>query len=287
MALSLKASLSTAIVGGLLCARAAAVPTTVKRQAAITALSTAQIAAFSPYTHYAGTASCSPESTLAWDCGATCEANPSFEPVASGGDGAITQFWFVGFDPTLEEVIVGHQGTDVSKILPILEDLDIVLEKLDPTLFPGASESTEVHSGFAGSQDRWLSPKFLCRLGAAIGLLDSVFLPLHLPSTVATRFVGYGLPRVGNEAFANYVDAQYQKVSVTHMNNREDIIPILPGAHSDTTTRPARFTSKTLASGWHAPDNTDDRCIVGDVPNTFLGNLTEHGGPYGGIEMGC
>ncbi|TBU54205.1 hypothetical protein BD310DRAFT_951591 [Dichomitus squalens] len=276
MALSLKASLSTAIVGGLLCARAAAVPTTVKRQAAITALSTAQIAAFSPYTHYAGTASCSPESTLAWDCGATCEANPSFEPVASGGDGAINQFWFVGFDPTLEEVIVGHQGTDVSKILPILEDLDIVLEKLDPTLFPGASESTEDTAALRA-----------LRIGAAIGLLDSVFLPLHLPSTVATRFVGYGLPRVGNEAFANYVDAQYQKVSVTHINNREDIIPILPGAHSDTTTRPARFTSKTLASGWHAPDNTDDRCIVGDVPNTFLGNLTDHGGPYGGIEMGC
>ncbi|TBU40517.1 hypothetical protein BD309DRAFT_982417 [Dichomitus squalens] len=225
MALSLKASLSTAIVGGLLCARAAAVPTTVKRQAAITALSTAQIAAFSPYTHYAGTASCSPESTLAWDCGATCEANPSFEPVASGGDGAINQFWFVGFDPTLEEVIVGHQGTDVSSWSPC--------------------RSSNGYSEIQRNQ------------GAAIGLLDSVFLPLHLPSTVATRFVGYGLPRVGNEAFANYVDAQYQKVSVTHINNREDIIPILPGAHSDTTTRPARFTSKTLASGWHAPELLD------------------------------
>ena len=93
MAPCLKAGLAAAIVGGLLsCAHAAAVPTTVKRQAAITALSTAQITAFRPYTHYASTAYCSPASTLAWDCGANCEANPTFEPVASGGDGAVTQF---------------------------------------------------------------------------------------------------------------------------------------------------------------------------------------------------
>lgn len=41
-------------------------------------------------------------------------------------------------------------------------------------------------------------------LGAAIALLDSVYLPLHLPaSTVFTTSV-FGLPRVGNPAFANY-----------------------------------------------------------------------------------
>lgn len=47
---------------------------------------------------------------------ANCQANPSFEPVASGGDGVDTQFWFVGYNPTSDEVIVSHQGTDASKM---------------------------------------------------------------------------------------------------------------------------------------------------------------------------
>jgi hypothetical protein len=43
---------------------------------------------------------------------ANCNANSGFEPVASGGDGDSIQYWFVGYDPALEEVIVSHQGTD-------------------------------------------------------------------------------------------------------------------------------------------------------------------------------
>ena len=102
---SSKTRLSTALAAcGLLCAwQAAAFPTFARRGeeeassgSSITALSTAQVTAFRPYTHYASTGYCSPASTLAWDCGHNCQANPSFEPVASGGDGDLTQFcaWF-------------------------------------------------------------------------------------------------------------------------------------------------------------------------------------------------
>ena len=58
----------------------------------ITAVPPAEIASFAPYTHFASTAYCTPNTTLAWDCGANCDANPLFQPVASGGDGVITQF---------------------------------------------------------------------------------------------------------------------------------------------------------------------------------------------------
>lgn len=64
-------------------------------------------------------------------------------------------------------------------------------------------------------------------LGAAIALLDSVYLPLHLPSNTTFKTVTYGLPRVGNQAFADYVDANVGDVS--HVNNEEDPVPILPG----------------------------------------------------------
>jgi hypothetical protein len=97
-----------------LAASAAAAPL-VARQA-ITALSTTQINSYTPYTHYASTAYCSPASTLAWNCGANCNANPGFKPIASGGDGGGTQYWYVGWDPTLKTVIVAHQGTDTSQM---------------------------------------------------------------------------------------------------------------------------------------------------------------------------
>src|SRR5882757_5147936 len=37
---------------------------------------------------------------------------------------------------------------------------------------------------------------YLIHLGAAISLLDSVYLPLHLPSTITYKTVTYGMPRV-------------------------------------------------------------------------------------------
>ena len=110
-----------------------AAPPLLEARQAITTLSTSQITAFRPFTHYASTAYCNPSTTLNWTCGANCDANPTFKPVASGGDGNGTQFCkqihkshshyglirsycvgYVGYDPTLETVIVAHQGTNRS-----------------------------------------------------------------------------------------------------------------------------------------------------------------------------
>ena len=34
-------------------------------------------------------------------------------------------------------------------------------------------------------------------------------------------------------------------------------------------------------------DNPSTGCIVGDVPNIFEGDLSDHDGPYNGVTMGC
>ena len=62
-------------------------------------------------------------------------------------------------------------------------------------------------------------------LGAALALLDGVFLSLHIKELVTV--VGYGMPRVGNRAFANFVDSQLAE-RVMHVNNKEDPIPTVP-----------------------------------------------------------
>ena len=65
-------------------------------------------------------------------------------------------------------------------------------------------------------------------LGGALALLDGVFLSLQLPKNVTVKVISYGMPRVGNQAFANLVDSQLSGL-VTHVNNQEDPIPTVPG----------------------------------------------------------
>ncbi|KIJ93133.1 hypothetical protein K443DRAFT_646862 [Laccaria amethystina LaAM-08-1] len=294
-------------VSALLCASvvdAAPPPELVKRQA-ITPLTAAQISTFKPFTFFASTAYCNPSNMLAWNCGATCNANADFMPVASGGDGSDVQFWYVGFSPSQKTVIVAHQGTDTSEMhaKPDATDVDVLLKPLNPTLFPGISSSIEAHSGFANEQAK-TATKILAAvrtaisahsatkvtivghsLGAALALLDSVYLPLHI-SGVTFRTVGYGMPRVGNQAFADYVDAH---LSLTHINNKKDPVPIIPGRFLGFHHPSGEVHIMESGSWVSCPgqDNTSKECTVGDVPNIFEGNTNDHHGPYDGVNMGC
>ena len=117
-------------------------------------------------------------------------------------------------------------------------------------------------------------------LGAALSLLDAVYLPLHIKG-VSFQTVLYGLPRVGNQAFADYVDAHV--TSFTRINNKEDPIPIVPGRFLGFH-HPSGEVHIMDSGAWVAcpgQDNTSDECIVGDVPNIFEGDESDHDGPYG------
>ncbi|KAF7333769.1 Lipase-3 domain-containing protein [Mycena venus] len=307
-----------------LAAFAVAAPPLSVRQS-ITTLSTAQISAFRPYTFYASAGYCTSASTLTWNCGVPCAANPTFKPVASGGDGTVIQFWFVGYDPTLETVIVSHQGTDPEHILPLLTDANFILEPLNPLLFPGLSPSVLVHSGFAdehaatatdvlaavkNATTRFGATKVTMvghSLGGALSLIESVYLPLHVTG-VTFQTILYGLPRVGNQEFADLASAGN---TVTHINNMEDPIPILPPTSSlplesfhhptgeihiqardsgDWDSCPGEYSHGiqivlSLNISIAGEDNISPLCSTGDVTVTN-GNLTNHDGPYDGVEMG-
>ncbi|KAI0285637.1 lipase [Russula brevipes] len=279
--------------------------TAIKRTG-ITPLSSAQIDAFAPFTHFASTAYCDSSTTIDWSCGANCQANPDFQPVAAGGDGAGTQFWFVGFSPSLNTVIVAHQGTNPQEILADLTDLDFFLEPLDSSLFPGIPSAVKAHNGFAREQastalailsavQKTLSEHGVSSvtvvghsLGGALALLDGVFLSMRLPSNVTVKVVTFGMPRVGNQAFANFVDSRLRGL-VTHVNNKKDPIPIVPGRGLGFH-HPSGEIHIQDSGVWDVcpgQDNPSGLCTVGDVGNVLLGNLLDHAGPYAGITMGC
>jgi len=267
-------------------------------------LTAAQVAAFKPYTHYAGAAACEPAATRAWTCGRHCTARPGFTPIASGGNGATTQYWYVGYDSALQSAIVGFQGTDAAKILPLITNANFNLRSLDSALFPGVASSVKVHDGFGDAQERSATAVLsavrtvLARygvtkvavvghsLGGAIATISALHLAVNLPAGTAIKGVTYGMPRVGNAAFANLVNA---RAVLNRINNQDDIVPIVPGrfmgfAHTEGELHILNNNAWVNCPG---QDNTDADCTIGYVPNLWSGEPNDHGGPYGGVSLGC
>ncbi|KAH9937882.1 lipase [Epithele typhae] len=258
-----------------------------KRAAAATAMTDAQMAAIKPYVFYESATYCR-ASTLVpnWNCGAWCDANPDFKPVAAGGDNSGTQplrlvEGFVGYDPKTQEVVVSHQGTDLRSIEQLIEDFNLVFTNLDSTLFPGMSSDIKVYKGFQDAFKKRVSAtdtlaavqkamstfntkKVVATghsLGSAMALLESLYYHLNLPDA-NVRFFGTGLPRVGNQAFADFIDAA--PLSASFLTNARDIFP-----------RPAP----------ERQENGDQHCSVGEV-SLLHQNVSAHNGPYGGINIG-
>ena len=125
-------------------------------------------------------------------------------------------------------------------------------------------------------------------LGGALALLDGVFLSLQLSEDVTVKVISYGMPRVGNQLFANFVDSQLSGL-VTHVNNMEDPIPTVPGMFLKFH-HPSGEIHIQDSGAWDAcpgQDNPSKLCIVGDVNYIWKGRLNNHDGPYAGIAMGC
>jgi len=172
-------------------------------------------------------------------------------------------------------------------------------------LFPGVSSSVKAHSGFAGQHAKSATAVLAAvkqamsahsatsittvghSLGAAISLLEVLYLSIQIPSATVS-FIGYGLPRVGNQAFASLIDSMLPN-RVSHVNNKEDVVPILPGEFLGFV-HPSGEKHIMDDNSWVAcpgEDNDSDECSTGDVSNIFEGDTSDHDGPYDGVEMGC
>ncbi|KAJ1306613.1 hypothetical protein OPQ81_007611 [Rhizoctonia solani] len=280
---------------------AAAAPALVNRDTAVSVISAATISTYAPYASFASAAYCSTAST--WTC-AQCKNLPGFVPYATGGDGDAIPKWYVGWWPAQSTVVVGHQGTNPAQLESLLTDAEVILESLSTSLFPGVSSSVKAHDGFVKAQANTATTilagvksllsthsgsKVLVvghSLGGAIATLDALYFKLNLPSTVSIKAVTFGLPRVGNQAFANLIDTQIADFS--YVTNEKDLVPILPGRFLGYV-HPSGEKHIVAAGLWYAcvgQDNTSVDCSTGAVPNIFDGNTDDHAGPYDGVYIG-
>ncbi|TRM58502.1 Alpha/Beta hydrolase protein [Schizophyllum amplum] len=268
----------------------------------VTTLTADAIAGFAPYTEFAAAAYC-PQGIETWQCGDSCTANGDFELYGYGGDGGDVQYYYLGYSPSLQTIIVAHQGTDPTELESVLTDVDFPQDSLDATLFPGAPTDALVHGGFRDAQadtaDIVLAGVRALMassgtssvtavghsLGGAIAEMDAVFLKLNIPEAVVNA-VTFGKPRVGNPAWAELVDASVD--SFRRVNNMDDLVPILPGrglgfAHPEGEVHIVQEGEWVACPG--NDDADDEECTIQTVPNIFEGNVLDHLGPYAGIYI--
>ncbi|KDN47053.1 hypothetical protein RSAG8_03830, partial [Rhizoctonia solani AG-8 WAC10335] len=279
---------------------AGAAPTLLDRGTSISVVPAATISTYIPYASFASAAYCSAAST--WTC-AQCKNLPGFVPYSTGGDGDAVPKWYVGWWPAQSTVVVGHQGTNPAQLESLLTDAEVAMGSLSTSLFPGVSSSVKAHDGFMKAQadtattilaavktllTAHSASKVLAighSLGGAIATLDALYFKLNLPSTVSIKAVTFGLPRVGNQDFANLIDSKITDFS--HVTHEKDLVPIIPGRFLGYVHPSGE---KHIAAGsWYAcvgQDNTNADCSTGAVPNIFDGNTQDHAGPYDGVYIG-
>jgi len=271
--------------------------------AAPTPLSQDQIDAYTPYTYLAGAAYCEPTLTLNWTCGVDCDKVPGFVPFASGGTGNSVQYWYVGYWPEQNTTVVAHQGTHVADVLSIITDINYNPVAINGTLYPGLPHGIEVHDGFQQEHAKTAIDVLFAvyehmtvyntnhvtivghSLGAAIGLLDAVMLPIYLPN-IEIKTVFYGLPRVGNSAFADYVDEKLP--DLVHINHNKDPVPTVPGRGMGFA-HPSNEIHITDDNVWNqcvGQDSIAEGCTIDTVPNVLEGNILNHLYWYNGIKIG-
>ncbi|KAF5319026.1 hypothetical protein D9611_012729 [Ephemerocybe angulata] len=204
-------------------------------------LKAADILALKPYARLAAITYCPINQIKQWTC-AKCKDEP-FDLIASGGNGATVQNWFVGWDKSLKKLIVAYEGTVPTAPASVITDLKFTPKPLRRDLFPDAPADAMTHNGFGDAHAA--SAKDVLRavkagmgkyktksvtvvghsLGAGIAIIESGQLAAQIPGA-KIETIAFSSPRVGNPAFAKYVSS---RAKITRINNMSDPVPELPG----------------------------------------------------------
>ncbi|KAK0188335.1 Alpha/Beta hydrolase protein [Armillaria mellea] len=265
-------------------------------------------AAFSRPAFFSRVAYCSSASVTNFSCGAPCDAldAQSVEILATGGDGGTVPRFVIAHDKSTNSIVVAHQGTDPQNILSILNDAEFVLTPIDTEFFPSAAgKNIEVHSGFQGTFSRTASTVLSTvqsalastgaqsvvvtghSLGAALATLDTLMFHDAL-ANISIQTTTFGSPRVGNQAFADFVDSSLLNEGFARITNKADPVPhspplVLDFVHAEGEVHLGDIGA-VLCEG---QENKSDSCADGIGMLDIADGVGDHLGPYfDGISFG-
>ncbi|KAJ2913347.1 hypothetical protein MD484_g7063, partial [Candolleomyces efflorescens] len=186
--------------------------------------------------------------------------------------------------------------------LPVITSINFDFKPLRSSLFPGVSSSIKTHDGFGDAHAASASAVLAAvrtglskyntkkvaltghSLGGAIAIIATAHLSVQIPG-VQLRTITYGSPRVGNQAFVDFVNA---RSVMNRINNKDDLVPILPGRGLKfaQTEGEIHIVNSNAWVSCPGQDNTNSQCTIGYVGNIFEGDRNDHKGPYDGITLG-
>lgn len=252
---------------------------------------------------FARAAYCSTSSVLNLTCGEPCKALGDVEVLFAGGDDKTTPRFYVAHDKSAQTIVVSHQGTNTKSLASLINDIVLTRSPANPDRFKGVSKDASIHDGFNAAFERTadqvintvkqgLTDKGVKKvavighsLGAAIAMLDAIALKSALGSDVAITTTLFGLPRVGNKEWADFVDATLGDTLTWVSNNQDPVVQVPPreiGFEHPSHQVHIKPGNETIACGGRENSN----CSEGN--SLFQSSFADHRGPYftAAIPMG-
>ncbi|CAJ0871116.1 8252_t:CDS:2 [Entrophospora sp. SA101] len=265
----------------------------------IKSISNEQIKTFTTFANYASAAYCRVEDIVKWDC-PTCKTVPETVVIKVITAPKTDTQVFIAKDSTSKQLIVSYRGTVRTSFRNILTDGSLVLRPYPPA--PNAKVHTGFFKAFLESRKDVIeevtnfmetNPDFKVvltghSLGGAIATLTALDLVQNNKKLVSEEnlfIFTYGLPRIGNQEFANFVDSQ---LKLNRIVNFEDAVPRLPPKFLDYKHSGSEFWISDPAK---APTDAiiecqgqeDNKCSLSVKPLKL--NIRDHEGPYIGVSM--
>ncbi|KAL0579509.1 hypothetical protein V5O48_002493 [Marasmius crinis-equi] len=248
---------------------------------------------------------CSSAAVTSWQCGPPCDViGKGVKVIQAGGDDGLIPMYFVANDPADNSIIVAHQGTNPTHVLSIVNDIKFLPKDLNATRFASLKgKGLKVHDGFQQTFERTADGVLSAvkqgmadfktnkvrvaghSLGAAIAVLDSVMLKQELGDSIDLQTSVFGMPRTGNQEFADFVDSTLGDTFV-RITNQNDPVPRLPprdpfgfqhtsGEIHIKSVDDAGQATELLA----CPGQENENCADGNNPLSLTG-IPNHLGPY-------
>jgi len=267
-----------------------------------------EISDFARIAQFTRASFCSTPVVQKWACGEACDANPQTRPIIAGGNNAEIPQFFVAFDPPSNSIVVAHQGTDRKDADSVFNDVDLFFDDPDEITFPGAKEAgAQLHGGFQDTFNRTSQDVLDAvqsgianfkatnvivtghSLGAAIGLLDTMFLAQHLDPAISIKSVIFGLPRTGNKKWADFVDktVKDRNVDFQFFVNGDDPVPKVPPVALGFQHPSGEIFQKNNTASietLRCPGQENENCSASIA--LVDSDVKSHDGPYVGVELG-
>ncbi|KAJ7867838.1 alpha/beta-hydrolase [Mycena leptocephala] len=260
----------------------------------------------------ASLAYCSSETIISGTCGTPCDAlsKARITFLQIGGDGGKIPLYYIAHDEDEQSLVIAHEGTDAQSILSLLNDAEFSLAALNVSRFPSsAGLNITVHSGFQETFERTADDlltgviaglastgvKKIIVTGHSLGAAYRRSAGTHdwaddqerRPPSVQVSVTGFGVPRGGNQEWADFIDAKAShslfSSSKTRLHLRDQPArprPAPPASllrfyHSSGEIHITDSTGKDFVA---CPGQDNEDCITGN--NVLTSNIFNHLGPY-------